>query len=58
MNIFLGHLSGEALRFATTVGVFGSRMVHSGGGGGDDDDDDDDDDDGGAATMTDDGCGY
>ena len=57
MNIFLGHLSGEALRFATTVGVF-SRMVHSGGGGGDDDDGDDDDDDGGAATMTDDGCGY
>jgi hypothetical protein len=57
VNIFLGHLSGEALRFATTVGVF-SRMVHSGGGGGDDDDDDDDDDDGGAATMTDDGCGY
>jgi hypothetical protein len=55
VNIFLGHLSGEALRFATTVGVFDSLMVHSGGGGGDDDDDDDD---GGAATMTDDGCGY
>ena len=41
----MGHLSGEALRFATAVGVFDSRMVHSGGGSGDDGSDDGSDDD-------------
>ena len=40
-GISLGHLSGEALRFATAVGVFDSRMVHNGGGSGDDGSDDD-----------------